>query len=497
MKTIARTGFASTLLLGLLIVMTGIAAAQPPIPHTLDGRSDCLSCHGPQGIKPYPANHAGRTNDMCRACHQSAATAPAATAVAVAPTKSAASSTAPTLSTPIALAPGATEASCVTCHRRMGGRFASVVSSWESSTHKTAGVACNGCHGGDPNAPTREAAMSPKAGYIGIPARGNIPSVCGVCHSDSARMRQYNLPTDQVDQYRTSLHGKLLATGDKVVPTCFDCHGGHAIRGRTDPQSTVYPTNVPATCGSCHADATKMKPYGIPTSQLDQYKASIHGVTLLQKQDLRAPTCASCHGNHGALPPGSTEVANVCGQCHSATQALYQQGGHASGAAGSGAPRCVTCHGQHDVTLPGEDLLKGSDARHCGSCHSPSTPQGRTAGDIATALVTASDAYEAAQKDVAKVEESHLLAVSAEGDLGAANTALLEARAAQHTVNLATVKEHTDVSIQSSVKVQQASARALADNETRRRIMVGVLAFVLVVAGLLWAAKRQVDAGLS
>ncbi len=498
MKTIARTGFALALLLCLLMVMTGTAAAQPRIPHTLDGRDNCLSCHGPQGVKPVPADHAGRTNDMCRACHQpaAAAPAPAATAVPAAPTKSSVSGTPPAVTTRIPLAAGATESSCVTCHRRMGGRFADVVSAWDSSIHKTAGVACNGCHGGDPNAPTRETAMSPKAGYIGIPARGSIPDVCGSCHSDPVRMRQFNLPTDQADQYKTSLHGKLLAAGDRVVPTCFDCHGGHAVRGHTDPQSTVYRTNVPATCGSCHADAAKMKPYGIPTNQLDQYKTSIHGVTLLEKQDPRAPTCASCHGNHGALPPGSSEVANVCGQCHSATLALYQQGGHASGATGSGAPRCVTCHGQHDVKLPGEDLLRGNDARHCGSCHSPSTPQGRTAGDIATALVTASDAYQAAQQDVAKVEESHMLAVAAGGDLAAANTALVEARAVQHTVSLAAVQERTNAAIQASVKVQQASARAVADSENRRRIMVGVLAFVVIVVGLLWTAKRQSDADL-
>ena len=239
-----------------------------------------------------------------------------------------------------------------------------------------------------------------------------------------------------------------------------------------------------------------MKPYGIPTDQLDAYKASIHGVTLLQKQDPRAPTCASCHGNHGALPPGSSEVANVCGQCHSATEELYLQGGHAGGATGSGAPRCVTCHGQHDVKLPGEDLLQGSEARHCGSCHAATSPQGKTAGDIANALVSASRAYETAQQDVARAEESHMLVVAVEADLAAANTALVEARAAQHTVSLATVKQHTDTTIQTSGRVQQAAARAVADSQNRRQIMIGVLAFVAVVVVLLWSAKRQVDADL-
>lgn len=70
----------------------------PTLPHTLEGRTDCLSCHGPQemrgatlphipggmesstnclychseaGIKPIPADHAGRTSSTCKNCHQS------------------------------------------------------------------------------------------------------------------------------------------------------------------------------------------------------------------------------------------------------------------------------------------------------------------------------------------------------------------------------------------------------------------------------------------
>ena len=42
----------------------------PVIPHTLEGFSDCLQCHSESGIKPFPADHSGRTNDICTACHQ-------------------------------------------------------------------------------------------------------------------------------------------------------------------------------------------------------------------------------------------------------------------------------------------------------------------------------------------------------------------------------------------------------------------------------------------
>jgi nitrate/TMAO reductase-like tetraheme cytochrome c subunit len=41
------------------------------IPHTLEGRRhQCLTCHGPEGFKPYPADHIGRSAEMCLACHE-------------------------------------------------------------------------------------------------------------------------------------------------------------------------------------------------------------------------------------------------------------------------------------------------------------------------------------------------------------------------------------------------------------------------------------------
>ena len=42
----------------------------PNIPHTLDGRSECTACHGEGGFKPFPADHAGRTSEICLACHR-------------------------------------------------------------------------------------------------------------------------------------------------------------------------------------------------------------------------------------------------------------------------------------------------------------------------------------------------------------------------------------------------------------------------------------------
>jgi hypothetical protein len=59
------------------------AEGVPAIPHDLAGRDNCLMCHDPNGgVKPAPADHAGRTNDMCQSCHKPATSAPAPAATA-------------------------------------------------------------------------------------------------------------------------------------------------------------------------------------------------------------------------------------------------------------------------------------------------------------------------------------------------------------------------------------------------------------------------------
>jgi hypothetical protein len=46
------------------------AEGPPLIAHALEGRDDCLLCHGLDGVKPYPDDHEGRSLDTCQACHK-------------------------------------------------------------------------------------------------------------------------------------------------------------------------------------------------------------------------------------------------------------------------------------------------------------------------------------------------------------------------------------------------------------------------------------------
>src|SRR5690242_8139173 len=207
--------------------------------------------------------------------------------------------------------------SCLDCHSALDAPLQVTPERFSQDIHAQKGLTCASCHGGDPTKSDMDA-MSKAAGFKGKPSRKDIPALCGKCHSDGAFMRQYNpsLRTDQFSQYQTSVHGKLLAKGDTKVAVCIDCHGVHDLRPASDTRSTVHPLNVAQTCSRCHADAAYMKGYSIPTDQFAGYSASVHHEALAVRGDLSAPTCTTCHGNHGAAPPGVGTVQNVCATCH-------------------------------------------------------------------------------------------------------------------------------------------------------------------------------------
>lgn len=463
------------------------AGGPPPIPHPLEGRQECLACHqeGMGGAPKVPQDHAGRTNDVCQGCHQPQQTAEASPAPA------------PSGSVPTRIAHPRAEGvnTCVNCHAKLGGTLADMAAQWQRSIHSERDVSCADCHGGDPTATTKEAAMSPAAGYVGVPAKSAIPALCASCHADVELMRQYNLPTDQYAKYNESVHGKLLAEGDTNVTTCYDCHGGHQILKANDPASSVYPPNVPTLCAGCHADTALMAPYHIPTDQYDLYKGSVHGQALLDKQDFRAPNCATCHGTHGAAPPGVTEVANVCGTCHGATQDNYLKSAHAKG--GYASPKCATCHGPHDVSQPTDALLAGTEPRHCHSCHAPDSAEGKVAQSMYDAFESTTQAYTDAENSIKSAQQLGMLVTQQESELQQANTSIITARAEQHTLDSDTVLKSLDDARKTAGGAKAGAEAAIAQSIVRRRAMVIAVAAIALTIVALYLLKRQLDRRLA
>ena len=184
-------------------------------------------------------------------------------------------------------------------------------------------------------------------------------------------MKNYNqaLPVDQVAKYKTSIHGIKNSAGDINVAECASCHGSHEIRAVNDPKSSVYPSNIPEVCSGCHSDKTKMARYKIKTDQYDSYVQSVHGVALLEKGDLSAPSCNDCHGNHGAVPPGVESISKVCGSCHSLNMELFEQSVHKQAFDKQNIPECESCHGNHNIKNATDEMLGTGKNSTCTNCH--------------------------------------------------------------------------------------------------------------------------------
>ena len=69
---------------------------------------------------------------------------------------------------------------------------------------------------------------------------------------------KYNLPPDRVKTFFESYHGLAAQYGSTLAANCASCHGVHKILPSTDPRSSIYKTNLVATCGKCHPGATDM-----------------------------------------------------------------------------------------------------------------------------------------------------------------------------------------------------------------------------------------------
>jgi hypothetical protein len=407
---------------------------------------------------------------------------------------------------------------CVACHSKIDAQQRTISDTWLASVHGKVGIGCAECHGGDATSDEITVAMSPGAGFRGVPDRTETVAVCGTCHSDAARMRPYGLSTDQLSKYQSSVHGQKLATDkDTRVAICVDCHGSHGVKKASDPTADVYPLNVPKLCSSCHADAKLMEPYGIPTDQYEIYSQSVHGKALLEDQDMRAPTCASCHGSHSAKPPQSSEVVDVCGKCHTATQALYEESRHAK--LGAVGPKCWTCHGTHDVAQPDEsrffheeppqydcatchnltdqtlrlsvDRFEDDADRRCDTCHHPQSIIYSQAEGIHDSLDRASTAYTDAEGKIKDAAQMGMIVADADVQLTQALTSLIQARAAVHTTKLTTVAGLADEASAKAADAQALADAKLEESLFRREAMVVVVGIIIVNVGVLLIIKRR------
>ncbi|MGB9734851.1 MAG: cytochrome c3 family protein [bacterium] len=241
---------------------------------------------------------------------------------------------------------------CLTCHgvKTEGIPYVNI-DHLKASVHSE--LTCTDCHQGIHSLPHPEKLPPPN---------------CGACHSDVE------------SKYKNSIHGKATATGITAAAYCWSCHGMHDILSATNPSSTVYPQNLPTTCGKCHNSAEMAKQYNIPVANPYQlYEKSVHAQAL--KDGLPAATCSSCHGVHDILPPNITtstiakaNVPKTCGQCHEEQYKNYIQSSHWKAFENgiSNAPVCTDCHAEHAILAqnnPNSPIYPLNIPKTCTDCH--------------------------------------------------------------------------------------------------------------------------------
>jgi predicted CXXCH cytochrome family protein len=319
----------------LVVAACGVLLATAP--GFLDAQTDCLSCHADASLQDASGHTVGvdapkfhssiHGSLQCGDCHTTIKEYPH-----------------PDVVTPV---------KCDTCHAE---EAAGLVGSVHASP---AEHPCTSCHG---NAHSIFPKDDPKSAVYPL----NIPRTCGACHGNDAMAKKHGLP-NVYPLYIDSIHGFALSKeGLLVAANCQSCHGSHHILSHKDPQSPTYKTNIPKTCGTCHAGITA------------DYMGGVHGKAIAAGH-LDAPVCSDCHTAHAIEQPTAAafrmQSTPICGNCHKEKFSTYRDTFHSQLGSLGGyveTARCWDCHGAHQI-LPASDprspINKANLVATCGRCH--------------------------------------------------------------------------------------------------------------------------------
>ena len=260
---------------------------------------------------------------------------------------------------------GMADRDCLSCHERpdvkaSGDGRSLFVDAAELAGSRHAKTACSQCHSG--------VNFSMRRPCETLTTRVD----CSVCHAQA------------VEQYQGSIHGRLFAKSDSNAPGCGECHGTHGVRGKVDPGSGTFPTNVPDLCARCHRTGGKAAARYMGTEHdiINRYTESIHGKGLLKSGLVVTAMCTDCHTAHGERPktdPASTvyraNIPRTCGRCHHGIEQMFLKSIHSPRVARTDKelPVCSTCHSAHGIRRTDLEGFKQEIMDQCGRCHAETT----------------------------------------------------------------------------------------------------------------------------
>ncbi|MBI2358131.1 MAG: cytochrome c3 family protein, partial [Deltaproteobacteria bacterium] len=248
---------------------------------------------------------------------------------------------------------------CSTCHPAAFEVYAQSVHGRAKAKGDRDAATCSDCHGSHDVLPKGhlESRVNPL----------NLPRTCGGCHGDPELAKRHGIPIANVYQlYMDSIHGRALMQGGLLVAAnCSSCHGSHGIVPAADPKSTVHKSNIPETCGRCHAGVLRV------------YADSVHGKAAKRGNPI-APVCIDCHSAHEIrrveMERWRLEIVRECGTCHAQSLRTFRDTfhGQVTTLGFTRVARCSDCHGAHDI-LPKSDprstVAPNRIVTTCRKCH--------------------------------------------------------------------------------------------------------------------------------
>jgi len=344
-KTAPSRWFAwSAVLLAGLLAASGSARAADKNPN-----SGCLDCHGDKTL--YKTNAQGKAiwlfvdeakfaatvhkTNTCASCHADI------------------SSKHPDDNVP------AKPASCAACHAGPANDYANSIHGVSHTMGASGAAGCADCHGSHAILPAKHA-ESPVF-------KLNLPNTCANCHSNPGLTKEYEMKyPEAAAQYKDSIHGRaLLKMGLIVAPSCNDCHGVHDIKRAVDRNSPINSANVAKTCGKCHVGIEETYRHSVHGQLLAKGDKrgpvctdchTAHAVETPKNGHFKMASdqrCGKCHEDR---------LAHYRDTYHGKAMALGKPN------VASDVAACYDCHGHHDVLPPSDPKSRLSKANILGTC---------------------------------------------------------------------------------------------------------------------------------
>jgi predicted CXXCH cytochrome family protein len=254
-------------------------------------------------------------------------------------------------------------AQCASCHEKEGKAYATSIHGMSHAMGASGAATCSSCHGDHEIVPVK---------HIDSPVfKLTLSQTCAKCHSNKKLTDEYRIGNPQAPvDYAESIHGQaMLKMGLIVAPSCNDCHGVHDIKRSVDQSSRTNKANVASTCGECHVGIESIynqSVHGVLLAKGDRRAPvcsdchSAHQIAAPGSKNFKEQSDMVCGGCH------QDRLARYRDTYHGKAMALGRPN------VASDVAACYDCHGHHDV-FPTKDprsrLSKGRIVETCQQCH--------------------------------------------------------------------------------------------------------------------------------